>query len=141
MLGRATITSSDDAWMSRGGSDALAFLRQLAFTVAVGAVMLFIVPNFISEFRQNLLAKLLTYAILAIGLDLVWGYGGMLSLGQGVFFGIGGFALGVHPKLLAPGGGLPPFLTLGGGHELPWVWETFFTAYVAGVVAAVGPGF
>ena len=44
-------------------------------------------PNFISEFRLNLLAKFLTFAIVAIGLDLVWGYGGMLSLGQGVFFG------------------------------------------------------
>ena len=121
MLGRAAITSSDDAWMKSGGSDALAFLRQLAFTVAVGAVLLFVVPNLISEFRQNLLAKLLTYAILAIGLDLVWGYGGMLSLGQGVFFGIGGYAMAMHLKLADAGpGNMPDFMELYGQlDELP----------------------
>jgi urea transport system permease protein len=140
MLGRAAITPQDDAWLKRGGSDTLAFMRQLALTLAVGAVLLFVVPSFISEFRQNLLAKLLCYAILAIGLDLVWGYGGMLSLGQGVFFGIGGYAMAMHLKLVASDGVLPDFMTWSGLHELPWFWKPFDSGYLAIVVAVIAPG-
>ena len=97
-------------------------------------------PNFISEFRQNLLAKLLTYAILAIGLDLVWGYGGMLSLGQGVFFGIGGYAMAMHLKLVASDGVLPDFMTWSGLHELPWFWKPFENAWFAIPIAVILPG-
>jgi urea transport system permease protein len=140
MLGRVAITPQDEAWLKSGGSDLLAFGRQRLFTLVVGAILLFVVPNFISEFRQNLLAKLLTYAILAIGLDLVWGYGGMLSLGQGVFFGIGGYAMAMHLKLVASDGVLPDFMTWSGLHELPWFWKPFESGYLAIVVAVIAPG-
>ena len=51
-------------------------------------VILLIAPALLSDFRLNQLGKFLTYAIIAIGIDLIWGYGGMLSLGQGLFFGL-----------------------------------------------------
>src|SRR3989475_12125296 len=56
-------------------------------------------PLAISNFTLNLFGKFLTYAILALGLDLLWGYAGVLSLGHGVFFGLGAYALGMHLML------------------------------------------
>src|SRR5258706_11165543 len=69
------------------------------------AVLLFVIlPLTLDIFRLNLVAKYLTYAFVGIGLVLCWGYGGILSLGQGVFFGLGGFFMGVYLKLPAPPG-------------------------------------
>ena len=64
-------------------------LRELLAVLLV-ALLLVAAAQVLSEFRLNLLAKFLTFAIVAIGIDLMWGYTGMLSLGQGVFFGLGG---------------------------------------------------
>src|SRR5260370_23971527 len=65
------------------------------------AVLLFVIlPLTLDVFRLNLVAKYLTYAFVAIGLVLCWGYGGILSLGQGVFFGLGGFFVVMCVKLL-----------------------------------------
>src|SRR5207244_2497840 len=56
-------------------------------------------PFAVSNFTLNLFGKFLTYAILALGLDLLWGYAGVLSLGHGVFFGLGAYAMGMHLML------------------------------------------
>ena len=56
-------------------------------------------PLHVSNFTLNLFGKFLTYAILALGLDLLWGYAGVLSLGHGVFFGLGAYAMGMHLML------------------------------------------
>src|SRR3989442_5639792 len=56
-------------------------------------------PLAVSNFTLNLFGKFLTYAILALGLDLLWGYAGVLSLGHGVFFGLGAYAMGMHLML------------------------------------------
>ena len=48
--------------------------------------------SYLTDFRLDLLAKFLAFAIVALGLDLIWGYAGMLSLGHGVFFGLGAYA-------------------------------------------------
>ena len=56
-------------------------------------------PIPVSNFTLNLFGKFLTYAILALGLDLLWGYAGVLSLGHGVFFGLGAYAMGMHLML------------------------------------------
>ena len=53
-------------------------------------------PLHVSNFTLNLFGKFLCYAILALGLDLLWGYAGVLSLGHGVFFGLGAYAMGMH---------------------------------------------
>jgi urea transport system permease protein len=60
--------------------------------VRCSALLLVVFPLTLDMFRLNLVGKYLTYAFVAVGLVLCWGYGGMLSLGQGVFFGLGGYA-------------------------------------------------
>lgn len=101
---------------------------------ALGAIVLLgIAPLALSDFRLSLLAKYLCYAIVAVGVSLAWGRGGLLVLGQGVFFGLGGYAMAMHLKLAdaaaAPGGGpgaLPDFMQLyGSGGALPWWWKPF----------------
>src|ERR1700694_1261780 len=89
---------------SRGRERAFAFPRWVgpAFFVAVG-VLLLVMPALMSTFRLLLLAKYLCCAIVAVGIALAWGRGGMLTLGQGVFFGIGGYAMGMHLKLVDAG--------------------------------------
>jgi urea transport system permease protein len=96
----------------------------------LGAVLLLgVAPLALSEFRLNLLAKYLCYAIVAVGVSLAWGRGGLLVLGQGVFFGLGGYAMAMHLKLAdaaATGQTLPDFMQLyGTGEALPWWWEPF----------------
>ncbi len=70
---------------------------------AVVLILMCLAPLISTEFRLSLLAKFLALAILAIGLDLIWGYGGVLSLGHGVFFGLGGYAMAMYLKLQASG--------------------------------------
>src|SRR5436305_12854213 len=70
--------------------------------ILVLAVLLVVVlPLCLDVFRLNLVAKYLTYAFVASGLVLCWGYGGILSLGQGVFFGLGGYCMAMYLKLEA----------------------------------------
>ena len=103
------------------------FARGQIGLIVSGLVLLILAPAFLSEFRLDLLAKYLCFAMIAIGIDLAWGYGGMLVLGQGVFFGLGGYAMGMHMKLseASATGGLPDFMTWSGVETLPWIWEPF----------------
>jgi urea transport system permease protein len=101
---------------------------------ALGAVLLFgVAPVALSDFRLNLLAKYLCLAMVAIGIGLAWGRGGMLTLGQGVFFGLGGYAMAMHLKLADAGpGNLPDFMQLYGQLDaLPWWWRPFASPYFA----------
>ena len=93
-----------------------------------GAILLFgVAPLVLSDFRLDLLSKYLCYGIIAIGIGLAWGRGGLLVLGQGVFFGLGGYAMAMHLKLADAGpGNLPDFMQLYGGvTELPQWWRPF----------------
>ncbi|HSE91700.1 MAG TPA: urea ABC transporter permease subunit UrtC, partial [Methylomirabilota bacterium] len=87
-------------------------------------------PLHVSNFTLNLFGKLLTYAILALGLDLLWGYAGVLSLGHGVFFGLGAYAMGMH-LMLEIGtrsvyqSALPDFMVWNQVTELPLFWRPF----------------
>ena len=97
---------------------------------ALGTVLLIgVAPLALSDFRLSLLAKYLCYAIVAVGVSLAWGRGGLMVLGQGVFFGIGGYAMAMHLKLAdaaATGQTLPDFMQLyGTGDTLPWWWAPF----------------
>jgi len=101
---------------------------------AVGAVMLFAVAPFaLSDFRLSLLAKYLCLAMVAVGIGLAWGRGGLLTLGQGVFFGLGGYAMAMHMKLADAGPGeMPDFMRLYGQLEsLPWWWKPFASPWFA----------
>jgi len=93
-----------------------------------------------SDFRLNLLTKYLCFAIIAVGIDLAWGYGGMLTLGQGVFFGMGGYAMAMYLKLAAVGPGkVPDFMSWSGVEKLPLLWKPFASPWVALPAAVIVP--
>ncbi len=98
---------------------------------AVMLAVLLVAPAVLSEFRIALLGKFLTFAMLALSLNLIWGYAGMLSLGHGVFFGLGGYAMAMYLKLESAGGKLPDFMFWSGLTELPIFWAPFKYAWFA----------
>ena len=98
---------------------------------AVMLAVLLLAPTVLSDFRVALLGKFLTFAMLALSLNLIWGYGGMLSLGHGVFFGLGGYAMAMYLKMESAGGKLPDFMFWSGLTELPIFWEPFKYAWFA----------
>ena len=98
-----------------------------------------ILPVFLSPFRVSLVGKFITYAIVALSLDMIWGYTGILSLGHGVFFGLGGYGLGMYLKLLASGNRLPDFMSWSGRTVLPWFWEFYKTAPSAVIMILLVP--
>jgi urea transport system permease protein len=106
----------------------------------VGALaLLALAPAVLSDFRLSLLAKFLAFAIVALSLDLVWGYGGILSLGHGVFFGLGAYAMAMYLKLEAAGDRLPDFMAWSGLSDLPWFWMPFSSPVFAIAMAIVVP--
>ena len=107
---------------------------QLASLVLLTVLLAVVLPLTLDIFRLNLVGKYLTYAFVAIGLVMVWGYGGVLSLGQGVFFGLGGYAMAMFLKLEASDPistkiqstpGIPDFMDWNQLTELPLWWEPF----------------
>ncbi|BBZ07443.1 urea ABC transporter permease subunit UrtC [Mycolicibacterium doricum] len=119
----------------------------------VAALLLFgIAPAVLSDFRLGLLGKFLCFAIVAVGIGLAWGRGGMLVLGQGVFFGLGGYMMGMHLKISDAqlrGEDVPDFMQIAGVRELPSYWAPFaspaFTLLAivvipAGIAAVLGFG-
>lgn len=109
--------------------------------IVLGLLLLVVMPLAIDEFRLNLMAKYLSYAFVAIGLVLCWGHGGILSLGQGVFWGLGGYCLAAFLKLEAATNiakeagtdqvkalttpGIPDFMDWNQITTLPWFWYPF----------------
>lgn len=79
-------------------------------------------PLAVSTYTLTLLGKILCYAVVAVALDLVWGYAGLLSLGHGLFFALGGYAMGMYLMRQASGDGLPAFMSFLSWAELPWFW-------------------
>jgi urea transport system permease protein len=92
----------------------------------VALVLLVWAPNSVSAFRLGNLGKYCCWALAAVGIGLAWGRGGMLVMGQGVFFGLGGYAMAMHMKLEAAGPGeVPDFMVLYGDATMPGWWEPF----------------
>ncbi|WP_067817062.1 urea ABC transporter permease subunit UrtC [Actinomadura kijaniata] len=112
-------------------------LRGHAPFAAVAVLLLVVAPLALPAFRLDELAKYLCFAIAALGIGLAWGQGGMLTLGQGVFFGLGGYATAMYLKLHDAGGDLPDFMVWSGVEELPALWRPFGAAgfALAAVVA------
>ncbi len=79
-------------------------------------------PLSLSTYTLTLVGKILCYAVVAIALDLVWGYAGLLSLGHGIFFALGGYAMGMYLMRQAAGDGLPAFMSFLSWDQLPWFW-------------------
>ncbi|MEX2587933.1 MAG: urea ABC transporter permease subunit UrtC [Actinomycetota bacterium] len=123
----------------RKDSTRSAWIRRGTF-LAIGLLLLVVAPALLSGFRLALLGKYLCFAIVAIGIDIAWGYGGMLTLGQGVFFGLGAYCMGMMLKLQEVGPGrLPDFMAWSGIRELPTLWKPFYSAWFAIPAAILVP--
>jgi urea transport system permease protein len=103
-------------------------------------------PAHLSTYTVTLLGKYLTYALLAIAVDLVWGYLGILSLGHGAFFALGGYAMGMYLMRQIGDRGvygnpeLPDFMVFLNWQELPWFWYGFDQFWFAALMVFLGPG-
>lgn len=111
-----------------GGKQGLMYLAIFA------AIIFVVLPLGLDLFRLGLVGKYLTYAFVAVSLVLLWGYGGILSLGQGIFFGLGGYCMAMFLKLEASDPvstkiqttpGIPDFMDWNQLTEIPWFWEPF----------------
>jgi len=109
--------------------------ENLAYAAAFVALVL--APLYVGAYDLSLLGRFLAMGILAMGICLVWGNAGILPLGQGLFFGLGGYALAMHLKLaaLSPGD-IPDFMQWNGLDSLPWLWIPFKSGIFA-IVAAL----
>ena len=100
----------------------------------------------IPTYIVTLLGKYLCYAILALSLDLVWGYCGILSLGHGAFFALGGYAMGMYLMRQIGARGvyanpeLPDFMVFLNWQELPWYWHGFDMFWFAAIMIVLVPG-
>ena len=103
-------------------------------------------PFHLSTFTVTLLGKYLCYAMLALSVDLVWGYCGILSLGHGAFFALGGYAMGMHLMRQIGDRGvygnphLPDFMVFLNWQELPWYWWGFSSFPFAALMVVLVPG-
>jgi urea transport system permease protein len=126
------------------------FNRSEFIGILVLAVFLVVIlPLTLDVFRLNLVAKYLTYAFVALGLVICWGYGGILSLGQGVFFGLGGYCMAMFLKLEASSventriqstPGIPDFMDWNQITALPFFWKPFNSLTFTIVAIILVPG-
>ncbi|WP_085919421.1 urea ABC transporter permease subunit UrtC [Halomonas sp. CSM-2] len=126
------------------------FLLILVLAVTVVTVLHLAVPAghplYVSGYTVGLLGKYLTYALLAVAVDLVWGYLGILSLGHGAFFAIGGYAMGMYLMRQIGDRGtygapiLPDFMVFLNWDSLPWYWYGFDMAWFAFAMVLIAPG-
>ncbi len=106
-------------------------MREVIIVAVLALVFAFMIPALLGAAGQgvriNQLGRFLALAIAALGIDLIWGYTGMLSLGHGIFFALGGYALAMYLQLQLPAGQIPDFFTLYGVTELPFFWKPFYS--------------
>ena len=121
----------------------------LLVTVYVAAANLLLAPGHplhVPTYTVTLLGKYLTYALLAVSVDLVWGYLGILSLGHGAFFALGGYAMGMYLMRQIGDRGvygnpeLPDFMVFLNWQELPWFWFGFDQLWFAALMILLVPG-
>ncbi len=128
--------------MSRLDADRVAVL-------AFGAVFVVGLPlanvlGLVSDYYLNLFGKYLALALLALGLDLLWGYAGILSLCQAIFFGMGAYSIGMYMMLEGAGRGVygepvPDFMVWNQVYQLPWFWKPYKHAVLAVASALLLP--
>ena len=102
-------------------------------------------PLHVPGYVIQLVGKFACYALAALALDLIWGFAGVLSLGQGVFFAIGGYCMGMYLMRSMAGEGvyksaLPDFMVFLDWKELPWYWLGFDNFHFALLMAMLAPG-
>ena len=132
---------------NRGGQILLAVLLAAVVVVPISNLLLpedsvLHVPTYV----VSLMGKYLTFALLALSVDLIWGYAGVLSLGHGAFFALGGYAMGMYMMRQIGDRGvyghpeLPDFMVFLDWKELPWYWQGFDWFPFAMIMALVVPG-
>ncbi|MGB3137329.1 MAG: urea ABC transporter permease subunit UrtC [Nodosilinea sp.] len=121
------------------------FVIEAIAVAAIALILILVLPMLLSGFRLNLVGRFLALAIVALGVDLIWGFTGLLSLGHGIFFALGGYAFAMYLELNTLGEGqLPEFFGLYGVTELPWFWQPFnsfpFTLLAIFLIPAIVAG-
>ena len=120
--------------------------REGLYYLALALLLVVVLPVMLDAFRLNMVGKYLTYAFVAIGLVMCWGKAGILSLGQGVFFGLGGYCMAMYLKLEASTPeataiqstpGIPDFMDWNQITALPWFWEPF-NSFAFTLIAVIG---
>ncbi|QEM81595.1 urea ABC transporter permease subunit UrtC [Halomonas binhaiensis] len=139
-------------WLTRPFSErsTLVFMAVLVAAMALVVAANLLIPAdhplHVSTYTVTLLGKYLCYALLAVAVDLVWGYLGILSLGHGAFFALGGYAMGMYLMRQIGDRGvygdpvLPDFMVFLDWDTLPWYWQGFDMAGFAFLMAMLVPG-
>lgn len=121
------------------------FFIEGGIILALLILSMLVLPLAIPAFRLKLVGRFLAMAIVALGIDLIWGYTGLLSLGHGIFFALGGYAFAMHLSLQLPNNAIPDFFMLYGVNDLPLFWQPFYSlpftlmamVLIPGAVAAI----
>lgn len=108
--------------------------------IVLGIILMGVIPSILPAFQLKLLGRFLSLAIVALGVDLIWGYTGLLSLGQGIFFALGGYGLAMHLSLQLPEGQIPSFFSLYGVEKLPFFWYPYYSFPLTLILIVVVPG-
>ena len=126
-----------------------AFIVALLLVCALAPVLNLLVPKgsifYMSDYAVALLGKIMCYAICALAMDLIWGYTGILSLGHGLFFAIGGYAMGMYlMRQIGRDGNyksdLPDFMVFLDWKQLPWTWALSDSFIATLILIVVVPG-
>jgi len=141
-MGNGTIAAGTTNGTAGSGKRSLGERVGVLGVPILAVLLLAVLPLALSEFRLSLLAKYLCFAFPAIGIVLIWGYGGILSLGQGIFFGLGSYMMAMFLKLESTesgssaqalseffGSNLPDFMVWNSVEKLPWWWEPFHSIW------------
>ncbi len=113
---------------------------EAGFIIVLLLITMVVLPLAIPDFRLKLVGRFLAIAIVSLGIDLIWGYTGLLSLGHGIFFALGGYAFAMHLNLQLPEGQIPEFFTLYGVEKLPLFWQPFYSFPITVIALIVIPG-
>jgi len=137
-------------YLLKGDRGGQIFLTLLVLATILIPILNLVIPEssafHVSTLTVTLLGKYLAFALLALSVDLVWGYLGILSLGHGAFFALGGYAMGMYLMLQIGDRGvygnpdLPDFMVFLNLKELPWFWHGFDNFWFAMIMVALVPG-
>lgn len=124
-------------------------LWPLVFALLIIVPWLHMLPQdsslYLSDYWVTLLGRILCYALVALSLDLIWGYAGLLSLGHGLYFALGGYMIGMYLTKSAAGDAMPDFVSQSGLTHLPWffagtqwfLYALFLVIIVPGLIAFI----
>jgi urea transport system permease protein len=140
MFNRIVQIQSRRQWIGTGvAAGVILLLPMLNLVVPSGSFL------HLPDYMVILLGKFLCYGMVAVAIDLIWGFTGILSLGHGVFFALGGYAMGMHLMRVMAGQGvyrsnLPDFMVFLDWHKLPWFWHGFDMFWFALLMIVLVPG-